>query len=39
MKKEYLTPTIEIIEFDADVQMAMTLSGTGDNFGGSTDWE
>lgn len=42
MKKEYQTPEIEIIEFDAEVQMMMTISGnTGDNFvdSGITGWE
>lgn len=31
MRKEYQTPEIEIIEFDMDVQMMMTLSNTGDS--------
>ena len=46
MRKEYQTPEIEIIEFDAEVQMMMTISGnTGDknedNFwdSGITGWE
>ena len=28
MRKEYQTPEIEIIEFDAEVQMMLTLSNT-----------
>lgn len=47
MRKEYQTPEIEIIEFDTEVQMLMTISGGGgtaefgDNDANSDDlgWE
>lgn len=44
MRKEYQTPEIEIIEFDVEVQMLMTVSGgtgKGDNdFDiGDSGWE
>ncbi len=32
MKEIYQTPEIEIIEFDMEVQMMMTVSGFEDNF-------
>ena len=43
MRKEYQTPEIEIIEFDAEVQMTTTLSDFnqeqfGDNDTNSDDW-
>lgn len=39
MRKEYQTPEIEIIEFDAEVQMNMTLSGPDSDCFGDNDWD
>ena len=39
MRKEYQTPEIEIIEFDAEVQMKMTLSGTESEWLGDNNWD
>lgn len=33
MKKTYTSPEIEIIEFDGEAQMTMTLSGVESEFG------